>query len=32
MTKAKLFLMMAFTTLVLAACDNQLEESFEFLI
>lgn len=32
MTKTKIFLMMSLTTLFLAACDTQMEESFEFLL
>lgn len=32
MSKLKIVVMMTLTTLFLAACDSQMEESFEFLI
>lgn len=32
MTKLKIFFIMTLTTLFLAACDSQMEESFEFLV
>lgn len=32
MTKLKITIMMTLTTLFLAACDSQMEESFEFLM